>query len=120
MALFTGAVASGRPRGEGITVPSAHLFTPESSHSTHYFYAMSFPRAVGEAAAQLAESAVASLRAPFEFEDKPIVEAVARNMAKTDLLSLNPVLLAGDAAAIKARRVLRAKIESESNSAESG
>ena len=42
MALWTGGVAAGRSREDGVNVPSAHLFTPETVSRTHYFYAMAF------------------------------------------------------------------------------
>jgi vanillate O-demethylase monooxygenase subunit len=113
MALWTGGVASGSPRELGRTVPSAHCFTPESATRTHYFYAISFPRAMGPLAEQLARDNVQVLRGPFEHEDKPMLEAVQRNMAGADLWSMKPVLLPGDAAAVRARRVLQRLIETE-------
>lgn len=114
MALWTGGVESGLPRENGITVPSAHLFTPESDGRTHYFYAIAFPRAMGPAAEALAAQNVQVLRGPFEHEDKPIIEAVARRMRGADIWSLKPVLLPGDAAAVRARRLLQQRIAAES------
>lgn len=114
LALWTGGVASGRSRDEGVTVPSAHFFTPESERRTHYFYAMSFSRALGLVAEQLAVANVQALRGPFEREDKPMIEAVQQRMAGSDLLALKPVLLAGDAAGMRARRILRTLIAAES------
>jgi vanillate O-demethylase monooxygenase subunit len=113
MALWSGGVVTGRPREEGVNTSSAHMFTPETRHRTHYFYAMSFPRALGPHVDALAQQMVQVLRGPFEFEDKPIIEAVARRMGAADFWALNPVLLAGDSAAVRARRVLRQKMESE-------
>jgi len=113
MALWAGGVASGRPREEGVVTPTAHFFTPETASRTHYFYAIGFPRAMGPAAEALATEHVQLLRGPFEREDKPMIEAVARNMGDADLWSLKPVLLAGDAAAVRARRVLKMRIEQE-------
>jgi phenylpropionate dioxygenase-like ring-hydroxylating dioxygenase large terminal subunit len=113
MALYTGGVVSGRPRSDGVEVPSAHIFTPETQRSTHYFYAMSFPQMMGPAGETLAKEQVDVLRGPFEREDKPMIEAVERSMNGDELWSLRPVLLAGDAAAVKARRVLEKLIEAE-------
>jgi vanillate O-demethylase monooxygenase subunit len=42
----------------------------------------------------------------FTNEDEPMINAVAANMGTPDLLSLSPVLLPGDAAAVRVRRVL--------------
>lgn len=116
MALWTGGVESGQPREAGVTVPTAHLFTPKSQTRTHYFYAMSFPRSIGPMAETLAQDNVRALQGPFEREDKPMIEAVQQRMAGQDLLSLKPVLLAGDAAGMRARRLLRERILAESAS----
>jgi phenylpropionate dioxygenase-like ring-hydroxylating dioxygenase large terminal subunit len=113
MALWVGAVVSGRPREEGTSVPSAHMFTPETLDRTHYFFSVSFPRALGPMAQTLATENIAAVRGPFEFEDKPMIEAVARQMGTHDLMSLNPIVLSGDAAAVRARRVLRKLIDAE-------
>jgi hypothetical protein len=117
MALWTGAVAAGRPREEGVGVPSAHLFTPESTSRTHYFYAISFPRVLGPAGEAMARENVEVLRQPFEQEDKPIIEAVARAMGGADFWSLKPVLLRGDEAAVRARRILEKRIGAERSAA---
>lgn len=113
MALWAGGVASGRPMEQGVVSHQAHCFTPESAGRTHYFYSIAFPRAMGPMAEELAARNVAALRGPFEQEDKPIVEAVGRRMEGADLFSLKPVLLAGDAAAVRARRLLQGLIDKE-------
>jgi vanillate O-demethylase monooxygenase subunit len=114
MALWAGGVASGRPMEQGVVSHQAHCFTPESAGRTHYFYSIAFPRAMGPVADELAIQNVAALRTPFEQEDKPVVEAVGRRMGGADLFALKPVLLAGDAAAVRARRLLQALIDKES------
>jgi vanillate O-demethylase monooxygenase subunit len=113
MALWAGGVAHGRPPAEGVVSQQAHCFTPESATRTHYFYSISFPRALGPIAEELAAQNVQTLRGPFENEDKPMIEAVARRMGGADLWSLKPVLLPGDAAAVRARRLLQSMIERE-------
>jgi phenylpropionate dioxygenase-like ring-hydroxylating dioxygenase large terminal subunit len=113
MALWAGGCAAGGDTGRAVVSAQAHCFTPETAGTTHYFYAITFPRALGPMADQLARDNVQALRAPFEFEDKPIIEAVQRNMAGAELWSLKPVLLPGDAAAVRARRVLQGLIAAE-------
>jgi len=113
MAMWAGGVVSGQPMTQGIESAAAHCFTPENERSTHYFFAIAFPRALGPHAEALAQEAALASRGPFEFEDKPMLEAVARRMKGADLWSLNPVLLPGDAAAIRARRILAKKIAEE-------
>jgi glutamate-1-semialdehyde 2,1-aminomutase len=44
---------------------------------------------------------------------KPVIEAVARSMNGHEFWSLNPVLLKGDEAAVRARRILQKKIAAE-------
>lgn len=117
MALYAGGVVSGKPRDSGVEVQQAHVFTPQTATTTHYFYSISFPRAVGEQGAQMARDAVEQLRAPFETEDKPIVEAVARNMGDTSFWDGKPLLLSIDGAAVLARRILAKKIEAEESAA---
>lgn len=113
MALWAGGVASGQPPERGVVTPSAHCFTPESAGRTHYFFAISFPRVMGPLAETLAQENVQALRGPFEHEDKPVVESVGRRMQGADLFELKPVLLPGDAAAVRARRVLQSLIKTE-------
>jgi len=113
MALWAGGVASGTPTDQGVVSQQAHCFTPQSPGRTHYFYSIAFPRAMGPLAEELAAHNVTLLRGPFEHEDKPIVEAVGRGMGGVDLFELKPVLLPGDAAAVRARRVLQSLTDKE-------
>jgi len=113
MALWAGGVASGRAPEEGIVNPAAHCFTPLSASRTHYFYAIACPRSIGPQAQALADSYAQASRVPFEQEDKPLIEAVAQRMGGADLWSLKPVLLPGDAAGVRARRVLAGLIGSQ-------
>jgi vanillate O-demethylase monooxygenase subunit len=113
MSLELGGVVSGEPRERGQKMQQAHLFTPETERTTHYFYATSFPREMGAFAAQLGKDSVEILRGPFENEDRPMIEAIAANMGETEFWDLKPVLLSVDGAAVRARRILRKKIQSE-------
>jgi phenylpropionate dioxygenase-like ring-hydroxylating dioxygenase large terminal subunit len=114
MAIFTGAVVSGRPRQEGIVYPAAHCFTPETATTTHYWYGMGFPKSVGESGAAMVEDAMRYLRVPFEGEDLPILEAQQHNLGSHDLLELKPVILPSDAGGVYARRTLERLISAES------
>jgi phenylpropionate dioxygenase-like ring-hydroxylating dioxygenase large terminal subunit len=113
MALWAGGVAAGRPMEQGIVSQQAHCFTPQSGQRTHYFYSIAFPRAMGPIADELAAQNAALLRGPFEHEDKPMVEAVGRRMNGAALFDLKPVLLAGDAAAVRARRILQSMVDND-------
>jgi len=113
MVLFAGAVPTGTPRSAGRTVAIPHLFTPETATTTHYWFAMCFPKGMGEFAKQLAEDEAKGLSIPFTSEDLPMLEAQQQMMGDADFWSLKPVLLPGDAGAIRARRVLDALIVAE-------
>lgn len=118
LALWSGGVRSGQPRSQGREIAGAHLFTPETAHSTHYFFGSGLPLQAGPEGAQVVRDAVAvgaSLDGPFHAEDKPMIEAVARNMGSAEFWSLKPVLLAGDAAAVRARRLMAQLIAAEAS-----
>ncbi|AYC32330.1 aromatic ring-hydroxylating dioxygenase subunit alpha [Pseudomonas cavernae] len=113
MLLFSGAVATGRPREEGVSTPIPHLFTPETATTTHYWYAMCFPKAMGEFGETLAEEQADAITQPFRHEDLPMLEAQQQMMGDANFWDLKPVLLVGDAGAIRARRVLDRLIAAE-------
>jgi phenylpropionate dioxygenase-like ring-hydroxylating dioxygenase large terminal subunit len=117
MAIFAGAVASGRPRSEGRDTPGAHCFTPESDTTTHYWFSLCFPRSLGEHGAQMAREQIKYVKAPFLLEDLPMLEMQQQNIGDTDFWSLKPVLLPGDAGGVRARRALDKLIMAERKSA---
>ncbi len=92
-------------------VPSLHVFTPETATSTHYFWAVG--RDVRRDDVALSEQIRAGFAHVFEAEDEPLIAAQQASMGTTDLWSLQPVLLAGDAGAVRARRVLASLIAAE-------
>jgi phenylpropionate dioxygenase-like ring-hydroxylating dioxygenase large terminal subunit len=104
--LDVGMTAVGAAVSEGISIPTAHLLTPETASTTHYFWAMArdFKREDAALSKQLLEIGVNI----FNNEDKPMIEAQQRGMGDTDdLLSLRPVLLSTDAPSVKARRIVQ-------------
>lgn len=113
MLLIAGATPTGRPRSEGRESALPHLFTPETATTTHYWFGASRPRAMGPAGAEMAEKVADGLSIPFTQEDLPMLEAQQRAMGSADFWSLKPVLLGGDAPAVRARRVLDKLIAEE-------
>jgi phenylpropionate dioxygenase-like ring-hydroxylating dioxygenase large terminal subunit len=104
--LDVGMTGVGAPVSEGISIPTAHLLTPETEHTTHYFWAMARDFRLDDEALskQLLEVGVNI----FTNEDKPMIEAQQRAIGDTDdLLSLRPILLSTDGPAVKARRVIQ-------------
>jgi nitrite reductase/ring-hydroxylating ferredoxin subunit len=116
LALWSGGVRSGEPRASGRELPGAHLFTPESATSTHYFFGSGLHRSLGPDAEKAVRDAVetgASPEGPFHLEDKPMIEAQALAMGSADLWSMKPAMLSGDLPAARARRILAKMIERE-------
>jgi len=118
MLLHAGAVPTGRPREEGVNSPLPHLFTPETDSTTHYWFAFSLPKAMGEQAREIVEQQVAGIEVPFRTEDLPMLKDQQRMMGDAEFWDLKPVLLAGDAGAVRARRVLDGLIAREQESAD--
>jgi phenylpropionate dioxygenase-like ring-hydroxylating dioxygenase large terminal subunit len=110
--LDVGMTAVGAPASEGISIPTAHLLTPETASTTHYFWAMArdFRRDDEALSSRLLEVGVRI----FNNEDKPMIEAQQQAIGDTDdLLSLRPALLSTDGPSIKARRVIQRLLKLE-------
>lgn len=86
---------------------------PASMDKTHYFFSLCYPKAMGTMGEELAQRNTAGLRAPFLYEDKPMVEAQQRQMAGRSFWDMKPLLLDVDAPAVRARRVLEQLIAAE-------
>jgi vanillate O-demethylase monooxygenase subunit len=93
--------------------PSAHILTPATARSTHYFWSAAVPIDSPHPDEELETI----LRFAFDEEDKPMVEAVQDRMEGAELWDLNPVLLPADAGAVRMRRKLAALIAAETPSA---
>lgn len=115
LVIYAGAVPAGRPREEGRETPTAHLFTPETETSSHYWYSISFPRAIGSIGEELARQEVEFLKVPFETEDLPMLEEQQRNLGGRSLREVRLGWLPGDAAGAKARTLIYARIDAEAN-----
>lgn len=91
------------------TNPSAHILTPATASTTHYFWSS----AVRQNSPLTDEMHMALLSQTFDNEDKPMVEAVQRQMKGAELFDLDPVLLKNDAAAVRVRRKTEALLAAE-------
>jgi phenylpropionate dioxygenase-like ring-hydroxylating dioxygenase large terminal subunit len=111
MRLDVGLVLAGLPREKGINLLATHIVTPETESATHYFFTSS--RNFRMTDEDFSRNSRAAVYAIFEREDKQMLEAQQQMMGTTDLWQLSPVLLATDAAAVRARRLLARLIESE-------
>ncbi len=110
MRLDVGATPVGAPREQGVRVAALHIATPEVAGRTHYWYWSARDFAVGEQANAHIKPLI---ERAFIHEDKPMLEAQQRRLGSAEFWSLKPVLLAGDAGAVRARRKLDALIAAE-------
>jgi vanillate O-demethylase monooxygenase subunit len=108
MLLEIGATPAGRPRADGVIVHQAHILTPETADTSHYFWATT------RAGGPVSEEGDAMLRAlmsqAFAEEDKAIIEAAFANLDGEDFWAARPVFLGVDAAGTRARRLLQTMI----------
>lgn len=110
--LDIGATEVGAAVEDGIDLPTAHVLTPETRMSSHYFWAMA--RNVRRGDPELDAKLEVMHDKIFRTEDLPMIEAQQRAMGDvTDVMSLHPVVLEPDGAALRARRVLERLLENE-------
>ncbi|MDH7798265.1 MULTISPECIES: aromatic ring-hydroxylating dioxygenase subunit alpha [unclassified Beijerinckia] len=109
MLLRAQVAPAGEPLENWFESNSAHIMTPESEFSTHYFYGA--VRNYEQDNAEFTAKQAAVIRHAFTTEDKPMIEAQQRNMGTSDFWSLKPVLLSIDVGAVQARRALARLIE---------
>lgn len=113
MYLAVGACPTGGDRASGVVAHQAHILTPETAETTHYFWATTrghTPSVEGDAYLR------GVLEQAFVEEDKPIIEATWRNMDGQDFWKLQPAYLGVDAGGTTARRILQRLIEEERQS----
>ncbi|WP_166459492.1 aromatic ring-hydroxylating dioxygenase subunit alpha [Amycolatopsis pithecellobii] len=95
----------------GVSSRSAHLYTPETDGTTHYFYCLS--RDFHRDDAEVHEKISAELHRIFTTEDVPMIEAQQRLIGDRDLMSMKPALIHTDKASVLMRRHLAGLIEKE-------
>ncbi|MDB5860171.1 MAG: Phenylpropionate dioxygenase and related ring-hydroxylating dioxygenase, large terminal subunit [Ramlibacter sp.] len=100
-----GITEIGQPQGrdDGVYLHVAHILTPISERQTHYHWIAARNFALDDAEA--GKALHAAIHRAFTQEDEPMIAAVQERMGTTDLMALRPVLLPGDAAALRARRI---------------
>lgn len=115
MQLVVGVTPAGEPARIGKQTPGVHLMTPETEDTTHYFWSNSRDFRRDDAA--LHEALQEGLQMAFEHQDKPMILAQREAVNGEDFWDLKPVILPGDAGAIRARRILRKLIREEQETA---
>jgi phenylpropionate dioxygenase-like ring-hydroxylating dioxygenase large terminal subunit len=88
-----------------------HCFTPETAHSTHYFYANARDSAIEnqELTARMAEMTLSTF-----MEDEVALELVERTWIDEDLDNFEEASVRGDLAGLHMRRIIAARAHSES------
>lgn len=109
--LDVGVTERGRPDAEGLYIHMVHMLTPIDMSHTRYTWIAT--RNFLQDNEEVSKGMQAQIDHAFTCEDEPIIEAVAANMGTHDLLSLNPVLLPGDASGVRARRIIKMRLEQE-------
>jgi phenylpropionate dioxygenase-like ring-hydroxylating dioxygenase large terminal subunit len=109
--LDVGVAPAGTDRTAPIDMMQAHFVTPETETSTHYFWVYT-NTALGQPE-ELVQAFLAVARKAFNDEDKPMLEIQQRAMKSTDFWAEEPMVLAEDAGAVRARRILDRLIREE-------
>jgi len=115
MTLRGGNVPAGEPRDgplNNMNTMNLHVMTPETSRTTHYFFASTRDFAVEDAAfnQQFAETR----NRIFSTEDEPMIRAQQERMGDQDFWDLRPRLLRIDEGSVRVRRKLARMIAAES------
>jgi vanillate O-demethylase monooxygenase subunit len=97
--LDVAVTVPGGPRAAGTHLPSAHILTPETERSTHYFWASGRDFEVGNESLTAAFGEIVGHA--FGTEDKPMLEEAQRMLEATHPRLLN--LTAGDAGSARVR-----------------
>jgi phenylpropionate dioxygenase-like ring-hydroxylating dioxygenase large terminal subunit len=113
MLLDLGIMAPGELRVSGLHTPSAHILTPETESSTHYFWA--FARDFDRDNSELTAKIVEVVGRAFTTEDKPMIEAAQRTLDQTGARLANFTI--GDTGSAQVRRELDRLAAIESNAA---
>jgi vanillate O-demethylase monooxygenase subunit len=109
--LDVGVAPPGTDRAAPIDMAQAHYVTPETDTTTHYFWVYSMT-ALGQPK-ELLDAFLSVVHIAFDDEDRPMLEAQQAAMASTDFWAEVPMILAEDAGAVRARRVLDKLIREE-------
>ena len=99
------------PVESGSITRNAHLITPETETSCHYFWVSTRNRLVDNEAIDAGIKKIVNYA--FLAEDEPMMISCQDYMAGRDFFDLDPLYLETDAAAARARRLLADAIATE-------
>ena len=102
---------TGRLADQGTDSWTAHVMTPETASSTHYFFCHTSDSLSANPA--LAPRIKEVLLSAFRDEDAPMLEAQQSRLRDAEFASLSPALLSIDKGATAARRLLEQRLAAE-------
>ena len=105
MHLEIGATPAGQPRDAGVITQQAHILSPETEGTTHYFWASTMPTPPG--APDMEPMLRQLFGQAFDEEDKPIIEAAYANLEGEDFWDQPPVSVGVDRGGVLARRKIQ-------------
>lgn len=111
MKLDIAIVPTGQPYEQGLLTHNAHIATPETAGTSHYFFWLTRQFLMDDEDVN-AKRQAAMLNA-FGNQDKPMLREQQMAMGTDDLFGLGPILLTTDAGAVRARRKLEKMIDGE-------
>ena len=110
MYLQIGACPAGGERERGVIVHQAHVLTPETPETTHYFWATTRS---GPPSPEGDRMLAGLMEQAFREEDKPIIEAAYANLDGTDFWDAGPISLRVDGGGTRARRMIQKLLKEE-------
>lgn len=112
MQLEIGATPAGGARIDGVIAQQAHIVTPASATTSHYFWATT--RTHDLDSAEVDGFLLTLFGQAFDEEDKPIIKAAYDNLEGQDFWDAKPLSLGIDAGGTRARRKIQAMLKAES------
>jgi len=111
MHLEIGACPAGAPRQTGVIAQQAHILTPASATTAHYFWATT--RYHDLDSVETDGFLCALFAQAFDDEDKPIIKAAFENLEGEDFWAAQPISLGIDSGGTRVRRKLQAMLRAE-------
>ena len=113
MKLTAGTLPVGSTETDGFLNYNAHVMTPESETSTHYFFAATRNYRTDDAT--LTDSIANARKTIFATEDTPMIEHVQSRMGNRNFWELRPIHLGADAATVMVRRTMERLIRADAS-----
>ena len=111
MHLEIGACPVGAARDTGVVAHQAHILTPASATTTHYFWATTRYHDLDSVETDTYLRAL--FAQAFDEEDKPIIKAAYENLEGQDFWDAQPLSLGIDAGGTRVRRKIQAMLKAQ-------